>query len=58
MCNDANVCGGSKDLNIVVRDLSERWKSLKSESPMMLLVALMCWEYMDTSLLKRIHPSH
>ena len=30
MCNDAAVCGGRMDLNIVVRDLSEWWKSFES----------------------------
>ena len=43
MCNDAAVCGGRMDLNIVVRDLSERWVSLESETAMMLLVTLICW---------------
>ena len=41
--NDAAVCGGRMDLNIVVRDLSERWVSLESETAMMLLVTLICW---------------
>ena len=43
MCNYATVCGGKVDLTIVVRYLSERWKSLESESAMMLLIPLICW---------------
>ena len=35
MCNDSDVGCGSMDLNIFVRDSSERWKSLESESAMM-----------------------
>ena len=46
------------DLRTVVRNLSERWKSIESESAMMLLVPLMCWEYRDTLLLTRLHLSH
>ena len=58
MCNDAAVCGGRMDLKIVVRDLSEGWKSLESESVMMFSVPLTCWEYRYNSLLTRVHPSY
>ena len=58
MCNDDAVCGGRMDLNIVMRDLSDRRKYLESEYAMMLLVHLMFWEYRDTSLLTRFHPRH
>ena len=42
MRNDAAVCGGKVDLKIVVRDLSEQWKYLESESAMMSSVLLVC----------------
>ena len=35
MCNDSDVCSGSMDLKIFMRDSSERWKSHESESAMM-----------------------
>ena len=56
--NDANVCGGRVDLKIVVRDLSERWKSLESKYAMMFSIPLICWEYRDASLLTRVKPIH
>ena len=46
--NDADLCDGRMDLNIVVGYLSEWWKSLDSESAMMCLVNLISWEYRDT----------
>ena len=58
MWNDATVCGERIYLKIVVRGLYERWKYLESESMMMSSVTLMCWEYMDTLLLTRIHHNH
>ena len=42
MCNDTTVCDGRMDLKIVVRDLSEQWKYLESESAMMSSVLLVC----------------
>ena len=44
MWNDVNVCGCSMGLKILARDLSEMWKSLESESVMMVVETLMCWE--------------
>ena len=59
MWKDAAVCGGIMEFKILVRDLSEIWKPLESESDMMLLVSLMCWEYRDTLVLTRFHtPYH
>ena len=58
MCNDTNVCCGSMYLKIVVWYLSDRWKSLESESAMMFYFTLMCWDYRDTSLLMMVHPIH
>ena len=58
MCSYATVWGGRIYFNIVVRGLSGRWKSLESESAMMFLVPLMCWEYMDTLFMTRVHPNH
>ena len=58
MGNYTAVCGGRTYLEISVRDLSDRWKSLESESAMMFPPPLMCWKYNDTSLLMRFHTSH
>ena len=58
VCNNAAICGGRMDLKIIVRYLSEWWKSLDSESVMMFLVPLICLEYRVTSLLTRFHHSH
>ena len=43
------------DLKIVVRYISERCKSLESESAMMFLSPLMCWEFRYTSFLTVVH---
>ena len=40
ICNDTDVYGGGLDLNIFVRDLSERCNSFESEFTMMFLVPL------------------
>ena len=45
-------------LKILVRDLSEMWKSLESESVMMVVETLMCWECRYTSLMMRVHNNH
>ena len=58
MWNDAAVCGGRMDLKMLVRDLSERWKSLEREYEIIFLVTLMLWKYKDTSFMMRVHPNH
>ena len=44
MCNYVTVCGGRMDLNSVVRGFPEGWKSLESESAMIVIFSLMCWK--------------
>ena len=34
MCNNTAFCGGKMGLKMFVRDLSERWKSFRTESVM------------------------
>ena len=58
MWNYTTVCCGRMELEILVRDWSEIWKSLESKSAMMLLFPLMFLEYMDTSLLTILQASH
>ena len=55
---DDAICGGSMNLKIVVRDSSEQWNFLESKPMMIFSVTLICWEYMDTSLLKMVHTRH
>ena len=57
MWNDAAVCGGRIWLNFFVSVWSDMWKYRERESAMMFYVPLMCCEYRDVSLLKRVHLS-
>ena len=58
MWNGAAVCVGIMGLKMFARDLSEKWKSLERKSAMIFSVTLMYSEYMETSLLMRVHPKH
>ena len=54
MWNDYAVFGGRMELYLYC---STMWKSLVSESAMMFLVPLKCWQYMYTLLLTSVQPS-
>ena len=58
MLNYADVCDGRIELEVLMRDLSEMWKSLESNSNIMFSVTLMFWEYIDTSLMTRVQPRY
>ena len=58
MLNYAAVCVGRMGLKILVRDSSDMYKSLESNSATMFADTLMCWDCRETSLLMRIHPNH
>ena len=42
--NYVAVCGGRISLKILVKDSSDMWKYLKSESAIMFVEPLMCWK--------------
>ena len=56
--NDSTVCGGRMCLKMFVRNLYDRWKSLESESVIIISVPLVFWVIRDTSFLIRAHPNH
>ena len=58
MWNNAAVCCGKIWLKMFARVRSDLWNSLEREYAMMFSVPLMCYEYMDVSLLTSVHPSH
>ena len=58
MWNNESVCGGRIRLNFFVSLWYDMWKYRRRESAMIFSVTFICCEYMDVSLLMRVHPIH